>query len=187
MGPPIFIGGNLRWRRALHLRCNASMGPPIFIGGNISRALDQARELMLQWGHRFSSVEILPGAADVLRSVGASMGPPIFIGGNLSSRTWATMCRASFNGATDFHRWKSYHLRRVEFGTFKLQWGHRFSSVEISFAPTTRVRAAALQWGHRFSSVEIAGSVTRCATAGCGDVFERSVSSRGRCSVLDAL
>lgn len=44
-----------------------------------------------------------------------------------------------------------------------------------------------LQWGHRFSSVEIAGSVTRCATAGCGDVFERSVSSRGRCSVLDAL
>lgn len=62
-----------------------------------------------------------------------------------------------------------------------------FQSPQFDCPNGLQFRATVLQWGHRFSSVEIAGSVTRCATAGCGDVFERSVSSRGRCSVLDAL
>ena len=59
------------------------MGPPIFIGGNSNLwALYQMFDHLLQWGHRFSSVEI-PKQAQYLKDLLiASMGPPIFIGGN---------------------------------------------------------------------------------------------------------
>jgi len=35
------------------------MGPPIFIGGNELGETALAAAVALQWGHRFSSVEIL--------------------------------------------------------------------------------------------------------------------------------
>ena len=184
---------------------------------------------LLQWGHRFSSVEMraqrymcwcarggFNGATDfhrwkcgvrrrvTLLRIGASMGPPIFIGGNWSCTPLYQTPPISFNGATDFHRWKypfvcvkgtdpsgfngatDFHrwkclsrhssMSRI----FSLQWGHRFSSVEMLSRYTKRnrcrrrfngatdfhrwksTRAARrtsghqrLQWGHRFSSVEM--------------------------------
>ena len=182
----------------------ASMGPPIFIGGNSPASCDAFDLQRASWGHRFSSVEIRAHAPSTLRNPPASMGPPIFIGGNERhenrnhwrrrasmgppifiggnsvpaprSRTSPT----SFNGATDFHRWKSVSCSSTLSTSCALQWGHRFSSVEIGPAPLYMKKyfgfngatdfhrwkclavlhqenvAMVLQWGHRFSSVEIA-------------------------------
>jgi len=83
------------------------MGPPIFIGGNLGLALAfECHAYLLQWGHRFSSVEIWTRVARSLREAVASMGPPIFIGGNGPSCSTIHPTINSFNGATDFHRWK---------------------------------------------------------------------------------
>jgi len=38
-----------------------------------------------------------------------------------------------------------------------LQWGHRFSSVEMQALCVRCHAAKTLQWGHRFSSVEMSG------------------------------
>jgi len=68
MGPPIFIGGNVYPVIVLACERVASMGPPIFIGGNLLSGLDDdGSPLSLQWGHRFSSVEI--NAAETLSAV----------------------------------------------------------------------------------------------------------------------
>ena len=85
----------------------ASMGPPIFIGGN--------------------SIDAMASRAWIR----ASMGPPIFIGGNNACTAVWNGLSAGFNGATDFHRWKLSSARLKQAGTHKLQWGHRFSSVEM--------------------------------------------------------
>ncbi len=155
MGPPIFIGGNNR-RVPVGVHQNlASMGPPIFIGGNIVCVLRHAHCPL------------------------ASMGPPIFIGGNNGriSDSWnAAYC---FNGATDFHRWKSPGPRgsSSRFPCFngatdfhRWKWGlrgtGRVSSASFNGATdfhrwkllVLRVlldNLPVLQWGHRFSSVEI--------------------------------
>ena len=83
MGPPIFIGGNLQRARGDACVEIASMGPPIFIGGNAIGDITTRRYGgVLQWGHRFSSVEILLASCDAFDLQRASMGPPIFIGGN---------------------------------------------------------------------------------------------------------
>ncbi len=60
------------------------MGPPIYIGGNGMRGVVvQGLQDMLQWGHRFISVE----------TCGARRGGPV---------------GRRFNGATDLYRWKLY-------------------------------------------------------------------------------
>jgi len=60
------------------------------------------------------------------------MGPPIFIGGNVRVRNKPRHAAQSFNGATDFHRWKYERGQREPSDDMWLQWGHRFSSVEIA-------------------------------------------------------
>jgi len=152
MGPPIFIGGKAADRHAVEQAIQASMGPPIFIGGKFNDRPIITYYSRLQWGHRFSSVESASTPASVL----------------LYGR---------FNGATDFHRWKETYARvqtedrgasmgppifiggkRVQGGALvqysRLQWGHRFSSVERRATRAPSSVARSLQWGHRFSSVE---------------------------------
>mgnify|MGYP007070722695 CR=1 FL=1 len=68
-----------------------------------------------------------------------------------------------FNGATDFHRWKSFRCLRFRFRLTTLQWGHRFSSVEISMRRSMQADYTRLQWGHRFSSVEMSPAASRCS------------------------
>ena len=169
----------------------------------------------LQWGHRFSSVEM----------IGAMRGQvlePRSFNGATDFHRWKSGCRWAswtrswrcFNGATDFHRWKcagvlvdgvaqtsgfngATDFHRWKYGTCAspsrtrtasmgppifiggnilhfvafptshnpLQWGHRFSSVEICVGDELYISDAMLQWGHRFSSVEIsAGRWTRRAS-----------------------
>ncbi len=63
---------------------------------------------MLQWGHRFTSVETLGSQIPLL-------------------------CLSSgFNGATDLHRWKRSGAVITPQHIFWLQWGHRFTSVETN-------------------------------------------------------
>ena len=109
----------------------------------------------LQWGHRFSSVEMAAphGQIGIVRR--ASMGPPIFIGGNDSTVSDANRGGACFNGATDFHRWKLARRTISSNASMTLQWGHRFSSVEIIETVNDINCFLTLQWGHRFSSVEM--------------------------------
>ncbi len=156
MGPPIYIGGNYTTGLDFQRETRASMGPPIYIGGNgigspprgvpgsgfngatdlhrwkpVPGSVDIAVIRLLQWGHRFTSVETEHPDDDQPLLDEASMGPPIYIGGN----------RPRF--------------RRPRPRRRRLQWGHRFTSVETwkpsaVLAPRTR----ALQWGHRFTSVE---------------------------------
>jgi len=64
------------------------MGPPIFIGGKRLSAHRRRQTCkQLQWGHRFSSVESL-------------------------NRSQTRPRTGSFNGATDFHRWKVWRTAR---------------------------------------------------------------------------
>ena len=82
------------------------MGPPIYIGGN-----QEPGTLQYIWES-------------------ASMGPPIYIGGNSHNTSPNLESIFRFNGATDLHRWKLPVERIETFTFFKLQWGHRFTSVE---------------------------------------------------------
>jgi len=141
------------------------MGPPIFIGGNTDTDVDALRKQVLQWGHRFSSVEIRVGEAGVARTTAASMGPPIFIGGNATWHNAKLIASICFNGATDFHRWKSSSSSCAPITIAVLQWGHRFSSVEMHAGGGSGDVPTPLQWGHRFSSVEI---VHECNHANVG-------------------
>ena len=110
---------------------------------------------MLQWGHRFYSVEIqrhgdfhpilrrasmgppilLGGnswySPKDLAKLKASMGPPILLGGNGAYQWTKSSDFTSFNGATDFTRWKSGGDGMLVTMITELQWGHRFYSVEI--------------------------------------------------------
>ena len=181
------------------------MGPPIFIGGNSHPIRNHAHTATSFNGatdfHRWKC--LCAGAVRCLPKH-ASMGPPIFIGGNLAGADRRLCGFARFNGATDFHRWKLRACRlpspvksgfngATDFHRWKfqglikegakpdpLQWGHRFSSVEMLPARSSSSRWAhasmgppifiggnqreaqwrcrvvnSLQWGHRFSSVEI--------------------------------
>ena len=105
MGPPIYIGGNVKLKEREEKDHEASMGPPIYIGGNEEFLAQFETFLMLQWGHRFTSVE-----TNVFRF------SPFTAGG--------------FNGATDLHRWKLTLRSESWLRRLKLQWGHRFTSVE---------------------------------------------------------
>jgi len=137
----------------------ASMGPRFFNRGNVGKASDSLNDLAeLQWGHDFSTVEI-PSRKEWPSRLHqrASMGPRFFNRGNLRPMGGD---QAPAGGV--------------------LQWGHDFSTVEISRwgAPLLAGVAAAsmgprffnrgnvahfwplhffgtLQWGHDFSTVEI--------------------------------
>ena len=185
MGPPIFIGGNVRVRNKPRHAAQSFNGATDFHRWK-SPTLKPCLRLKsrLQWGHRFSSVEIprprrfprsprpasmgppifiggnLRGFRPFRRSRSASMGPPIFIGGNDSGSPRTSCITASFNGATDFHRWKSAPTMEERAMSNQLQWGHRFSSVEISHDDAHDAKPLRLQWGHRFSSVEMASPVS---------------------------
>ena len=82
------------------------------------------------------------------------MGPPIFIGGNAAESAGRWRRQMLQWG----HRFSSVEMTAMKLqmiGDDALQWGHRFSSVEIWNAEWADARAQQLQWGHRFSSVEI--------------------------------
>mgnify|MGYP001228468075 CR=1 FL=1 len=133
MGPPIYIGGNLvRRLQGAEPVPEASMGPPIYIGGN--RWLPKIPYCQF---HGFNGAtdlhrwKLQHGAGGGLR-LQASMGPPIYIGGNNEICELHIGPKKCFNGATDLHRWKQTigkgDLERI----LRLQWGHRFTSVETS-------------------------------------------------------
>ena len=131
MGPPIFIGGKQTLCCARLAGPQASMGPPIFIGGKyVCERCGEAVFGVLQWGHRFSSVERPNIPKTNTARTCASMGPPIFIGGKRPAASCARATSSLFNGATDFHRWKGLRSAKRCSMTIPLQWGHRFSSVE---------------------------------------------------------
>ncbi len=131
MGPPIYIGGNKKVPYILWMGWMASMGPPIYIGGNDLVPFQNTRIALLQWGHRFTSVE-----TEKIRN-------PNGFG-------------FRFNGATDLHRWKHYKTKDDIYYYYTLQWGHRFTSVETSRNNIRSNGYSRLQWGHRFTSVETA-------------------------------
>ena len=61
------------------------MGPPIYIGGNTPSPVGGTiGGVLLQWGHRFTSVETFNNRIIHSPFNSASMGPPIYIGGNVS-------------------------------------------------------------------------------------------------------
>ena len=133
------------------------MGPPPFGGGNrLREKLSSPGVGRLQWGHRLSAVETLPGGEGKTLAIGASMGPPPFGGGNIAAGHQARNEHRSFNGATAFRRWKLNTCR----GGFlshpgELQWGHRLSAVETLYNRwVAEAEGNVLQWGHRLSAVE---------------------------------
>ena len=79
MGPPIFIGGKKRLVVVSHVLVSFNGATDFYrwkrVGDDVTVIED-----VLQWGHRFLSVERRGGRRHVPVH-GASMGPPIFIGG----------------------------------------------------------------------------------------------------------
>jgi len=106
MGPPIFIGGNIRTYRCPLCRHIASMGPPIFIGGNKAGSRRRCACTAGFNGAADFHRRKLPNVGTVEGGALASMGPPIFIGGNLGCASLQASISVSFNGAADFHRRK---------------------------------------------------------------------------------
>jgi len=85
MGPRLFSRGNFTGTNGVpQLKTYASMGPRLFSRGNwLAKEWGAERAyLMLQWGHDFSAVEILPSFSDGVSFV------------------------LRFNGATTFQPWK---------------------------------------------------------------------------------
>ena len=121
MGPPPFGDGDgsasLSDPSRRQRRREASMGPPPFGDGDSSWAGsilgDASPEVLLQWGHRLSAMEIGTWKARAI------LPPPD---------------RCCFNGATAFRRWRSPRCLLVASWTRKaamLQWGHRLSAMEM--------------------------------------------------------
>ena len=179
MGPPIFIGGNFclrswtpngfesfngatdfhRWKYSRAERPSLPVagfnGATDFHrwklggGGGASAFID-----LLQWGHRFSSVEMRNAKQRAMRRKRFN-GATDFHRWKSTQIAKPPPSNGRFNGATDFHRWKLWGPNKPRRVLSELQWGHRFSSVEI-WCGTRKIRVnIPLQWGHRFSSVEM--------------------------------
>jgi len=86
----------------------ASMGPPIYIGGNTAIRV-AIRGLAI-----------------------ASMGPPIYIGGNKGLRLWIVAGDQASMGPP-IYIGGNVNVRVGTCGIVRLQWGHRFISVETTY------------------------------------------------------
>ncbi len=90
------------------------------------------------------------------------MGPPIYIGGNFFPQADRFDILKSFNGATDLHRWKHDDFLSGINQIYKASMGPPIyiggNTVE---AEITGTEADKLQWGHRFTSVETRDLPTR--------------------------
>ena len=132
MGPPILLGGNLSLFSSRGCASSGFNGATDFTRWKFLSLLRLSVTLSsLQWGHRFYSVEIVLLVLRLLTFIHASMGPPILLGGNsigcpavrehntvlqwghrfysVEMGRWhpaLSHCIRSFNGATDFTRWK---------------------------------------------------------------------------------
>ncbi len=156
----------------------ASMGPPIYIGGNYPgwyiwnapvHRFNGATDLH-RWKRRGMALQeaagkSFNGATDLHRWKPAGNHSRIAIrrrgfNGATDLHRWKPSLspggihrRYCFNGATDLHRWKP--LENPHFaGVARLQWGHRFTSVETPPLARPPPNIPPLQWGHRFTSVE---------------------------------
>ena len=143
----------------------------------------EARDVLLQWGHGFSAVEIRsrpPNRPDRAGFNGATAFQPWKLDMSQSS----DLAVLGFNGATAFQPWKCDNANQFASGVDLLQWGHGFSAVEIlrpvllhrlhdhaSMGPRLFSRGnvarkylhwseqSLLQWGHGFSAVEMVDHV----------------------------
>jgi len=84
------------------------------------------------------------------------MGPPIFIGGNLTALAVKGTATQGFNGATDFHRWKWRRRAPGHHPNHRFNGATDFHRWKSPGDLDASVHTPGLQWGHRFSSVEMA-------------------------------
>ena len=114
-------------------RACASMGPPPKEGGRqpLAATIDQALDLLLQWGHPRKRVEGLDERGARVAAQPASMGPPPKEGGRLHWPPPRTR-PARFNGATPERGWKGCGPtgRGCAAPDRRLQWGHPRKRVE---------------------------------------------------------
>ena len=83
------------------------------------------------------------------------MGPPIFIGGNGCRGVARPGLSSSFNGATDFHRWKCGRFDHIGAAHGGFNGATDFHRWKFRVIMPDGCVSGVLQWGHRFSSVEI--------------------------------
>ncbi len=163
MGPPIYIGGNGCAATPSRHRCSRFNGATDLYRWKPSNDRPNVVRIdLLQWGHRFISVETpRPSFRDHGADL-ASMGPPIYIGGNLHQvpRGFGASDHGRFNGATDLYRWKPSPTTCKKNSTRSASMG---PPIYIGGNPKPMAQPRAnemLQWGHRFISVE-----TSCISA----------------------
>ncbi len=109
---------------------------------------------LLQWGHRFTSVETGDNPIRPSEARSSFNGATDLHRWKLINHLPIIKNPVSFNGATDLHRWKRRHTKTWNRKRSKLQWGHRFTSVETNPSKYNLFKDKRLQWGHRFTSVE---------------------------------
>jgi len=136
MGPRFFNRGNqvTRTRSCSGSFHQASMGPRFFNRGNTAPGpiVTAPVGVLLQWGHDFSAVEMMEAG---------SKGKPRTVTG--------------FNGATTFQPWKFPLYVFSPAPTFKASMGPRLFSRGNFQAIGLRCGSYKLQWGHDFSAVEM--------------------------------
>ena len=66
-----------------------------------------------------------------------------------------------FNGAMDFHPWIYQPAKGSNQEMATLQWGHGFSSMDMTLTEIAALVWTVLQWGHGFSSMDMGGDEDR--------------------------
>ena len=188
MEPPPFSDGNLVLLLNLDTLGVPSMGPPPFSDGNPTKlngstfplgafngatAFQRWKQSLatyyflivdhLQWGHRLSAMETIPGHLLLPDCRPPSMGPPPFSDGNPRNTPG----------------------RRRSSST--LQWGHRLSAMETGSDISASAIITSLQWGHRLSAMETTSPAVCCSarwtTFNGATAFQRWKQLRRLCVV----
>ncbi len=110
MGPPIYIGGNMRERFGIDVAIPGFNGATDLHRWKHAGALrDRRGNTGLQWGHRFTSVETEGGLVGSPRRGGCFNGATDLHRWKLLHLWLSAASAPCFNGATDLHRWKQIH------------------------------------------------------------------------------
>jgi len=144
---------------------------------------------MLQWGHRFISVETRTVEAAKPRTARASMGPPIYIGGNPGNPDPVGRRRDRFNGATDLYRWKrnasrpSWMLLTASMGPPIYIGGNGYGSPNYRFTPAGASMGPPIYIGGNLYPFQGIQATNRCFN-GATDLYRWKLSRT--CSALGA-
>ena len=112
-------------------------------------------EMMLQWGHNVSVVEILSQCCKKVRRCGCFNGATTFPLWKFDTTLNSFVSDYSFNGATTFPLWKLSNVVVSKWSRNRFNGATTFPLWKSDKNPKATFKRSRLQWGHNVSVVEI--------------------------------